>query len=69
MHTQALTHTGAVLSGAYIYPEPDAGRILMNGRDRAALLHRLSSNDIEHVRAHIPDWAHHGCLDSSCPCG
>ncbi len=50
MHTQALTHTGAVLSGAYIYPEPDAGRILMNGRDRAALLHRLSSNDIEHVR-------------------
>lgn len=50
MPTQGYIHNGAVLAGAYLRAEPDAGRILMRGRDRAALLHRLTTNDIERLR-------------------
>ncbi len=40
----------AALHGAALADEGEAGRILMRGRDRAALLHRLSTNDIERLR-------------------
>jgi aminomethyltransferase len=40
----------AALEGAALYDESGAGRIFMRGRDRAALLHRLSTNDIERLR-------------------
>src|SRR5215510_8318690 len=40
----------AALEGAALYDEPDAGRIFMRGRDRADLLHRLSTNDILRLR-------------------
>ncbi|MEN9937776.1 MAG: hypothetical protein RLZZ387_4355 [Chloroflexota bacterium] len=40
----------AALEGAAFAEEHDAGRIFMRGRDRAALLHRLSTNDIERLR-------------------
>jgi aminomethyltransferase len=36
----------AALGGAVLYDEATAGRIAMHGADRAALLHRLSTNDI-----------------------
>lgn len=36
----------AALHGAALAEEHSAGRILMRGRDRAALLHRLSTNDM-----------------------
>ena len=36
----------AALHGVALAEEHNAGRILMRGRDRAALLHRLSTNDI-----------------------
>jgi len=38
---QAIYHTAAILD------ESDRGRLWMRGRDRAALLHRLSTNAIE----------------------
>jgi aminomethyltransferase len=38
------------LEGAVLYDETSAGRILMRGRDRAALLHRLSTNNIEQLK-------------------
>lgn len=38
------------LTGAALAEEHSAGRILMRGRDRAALLHRLSTNDILRLR-------------------
>jgi aminomethyltransferase len=40
----------AALTGAALIDEPNAGRILMHGRDRAALLQRLTTNDIERLR-------------------
>lgn len=40
----------AALHGAAVVEEPSAGRLFMRGRDRAALLHRLSTNDIERLR-------------------
>jgi aminomethyltransferase len=40
----------AALEGAALYDEADAGRIFMRGRDRADLLHRLSTGDILRLR-------------------
>jgi aminomethyltransferase len=40
----------AALAGAALHDEGAAGRIFLRGRDRAALLHRLSTNDIEGLR-------------------
>lgn len=40
----------AALESATLFEEHPAGRILMRGRDRAALLQRLSTNDIERLR-------------------
>ena len=40
----------AALEGAALYDESAAGRIFMRGRDRADLLHRLSTNDIAGLR-------------------
>jgi aminomethyltransferase len=40
----------AALAGAALHDEGPAARIFMRGRDRAALLHRLSTNDIERLR-------------------
>jgi tRNA-modifying protein YgfZ len=40
----------AALEGAALYDESDAGRIFMRGRDRADLLHRLSTGDILRLR-------------------
>jgi len=40
----------AALQSAALHDEASAGRIFMRGRDRAALLHRLSTNDIERLR-------------------
>lgn len=48
-----MTHPApyrAALEGAALVDESAAGRIFMRGRDRAALLHRLSTNDIERLR-------------------
>ncbi len=42
-------YTGA-LERVALADERSAGRIVMRGRDRAALLHRLSTNDIEHLK-------------------
>jgi aminomethyltransferase len=39
----------AALEGAAVADESGRGRIFMHGRDRAALLHRLSTNDIERL--------------------
>jgi aminomethyltransferase len=39
----------AALEGAALVDEAVAGRIFMRGRDRAALLNRLSTNDIERL--------------------
>lgn len=44
-YTTALNHVA-------IADERAAGRIFMRGRDRAALLHRLSTNDIERLKPH-----------------
>jgi folate-binding protein YgfZ len=40
----------AALDGAALADESAAGRIFMRGRERAALLHRLSSNNIERLK-------------------
>lgn len=40
----------AALEGAALHDEGAAGRIFLRGRDRAALLHRLSTNDVERLR-------------------
>jgi tRNA-modifying protein YgfZ len=40
----------AALEGAAFVDEAAAGRMFLRGRDRAALLHRLSTNDIERLR-------------------
>lgn len=40
----------AALEGCVWTDESSAGRIVMRGRDRAALLHRLSTNNIERLR-------------------
>lgn len=40
----------AALSGAALFDSSDRGRIWMRDRDRAALLHRLSTNHIERLR-------------------
>jgi folate-binding protein YgfZ len=40
----------SALERAVIADERTAGRIFMRGRDRAALLHRLSTNDIERLK-------------------
>lgn len=40
----------AALERAVFIDERPAGRIFMRGRDRAALLHRLSTNDIERLQ-------------------
>jgi aminomethyltransferase len=39
----------AVIDGAAYYDNNATGRIWMRGRDRAALLHRLTTNDIERL--------------------
>jgi aminomethyltransferase len=46
----ASTDYQAALKGAALYDESSAGRIFMRGRDRADLLHRLSSGDILRLR-------------------
>jgi folate-binding protein YgfZ len=48
--TSAHPDYQAVFEGAALYDESAAGRIFMRGRDRAELLHRLSSNDITRLR-------------------
>lgn len=48
MHIQESCYLSA-LEGVAINDERTAGRIFMRGRDRAALLHRLSTNDIERL--------------------
>ena len=40
----------AALAGAAYADEGERGRIFMRGRDRAALLHRISTNDVERLR-------------------
>src|SRR6266545_5516668 len=50
MATSAHPDYQAVIEGAALYDESAAGRIFMRGRDRAELLHRLSSNDITGLR-------------------
>jgi tRNA-modifying protein YgfZ len=40
----------AALDGAALFDENNAGRMLMRGRDRADLLHRLSTGDILRLR-------------------
>src|SRR6478672_5528897 len=40
----------AALNGAALADEGGAGRVFMRGKDRAALLHRLSTNDITRLR-------------------
>src|SRR5215204_6556205 len=40
----------AALHGAALADESDAGRVFMRGKDRVALLQRLSSNDIARLR-------------------
>jgi aminomethyltransferase len=40
----------AALDGAALVDEHGAGRIFMRGKDRAALLHRLSTNDIARLK-------------------
>jgi aminomethyltransferase len=40
----------AALEGAVLHDETSAGRIWMRGRDRATLLHRLSTNNIEQLK-------------------
>ncbi|HJZ48801.1 MAG TPA: glycine cleavage T C-terminal barrel domain-containing protein [Roseiflexaceae bacterium] len=40
----------AALDGAALADERTAGRVFMRGRDRAALLHRLSTNDIARLK-------------------
>ena len=47
---EAVPAYHAALEGAALYDESAAGRIFMRGRDRAVLLHRLSTNDIERLR-------------------
>lgn len=49
MHGNESSYTSA-LEHIAIADERAAGRIFMRGRDRAALLHRLSTNDIERLR-------------------
>nr|PZN32732.1 MAG: glycine cleavage system protein T [Chloroflexota bacterium] len=50
--TQRTAYAGyeAALTGAALIDESSAGRIFMRGRDRAALLQRLSTNDVERLR-------------------
>jgi aminomethyltransferase len=48
MPVNETSYTGA-LEHVAIADERAAGRIFMRGRDRAALLHRLSTNDIERL--------------------
>jgi aminomethyltransferase len=48
--TEAPAAYQAALAGAALAEEHAAGRIYMRGRDRAALLHRLSTNDILALR-------------------
>jgi tRNA-modifying protein YgfZ len=40
----------AAIEGAALADEGAAGRIFLRGRDRAALLHRLSTNDIDRLK-------------------
>lgn len=44
------TAYAAALEGAAFFDESARGRILMRDRDRAALLHRLSTNHVERLR-------------------
>jgi tRNA-modifying protein YgfZ len=48
--TDTLSGYRAALEGAAVRDEGDCGRIEMRDRDRAALLHRLSTNAIEGLR-------------------
>src|SRR5262245_61737727 len=48
--TSAPPDYQAALHEAALYDENDAGRIFMRGRDRADLLHRLSTGDILRLR-------------------
>jgi tRNA-modifying protein YgfZ len=48
--TDTLPGYRAALEGAAVRDESDCGRIEMRDRDRAALLHRLSTNAIEGLR-------------------
>jgi tRNA-modifying protein YgfZ len=49
INTSAASYRAAI-EGAAFADEAGRGRILMRGRDRAALLQRLSTNDIERLR-------------------
>ncbi|WP_298820478.1 CAF17-like 4Fe-4S cluster assembly/insertion protein YgfZ [Chloroflexus sp.] len=46
----AITAYQAIYTGAVVADETDRGRLWMRGRDRAALLHRLSTNHIERLQ-------------------
>lgn len=50
MTTESQTTIAAALEGAAYAEEHSAGRILMRGRDRAALLQRISTNDMLRLR-------------------
>ena len=45
-----LAAYSAALEGAALYESSALGRVWMRDRDRAALLHRLSSNNIERLK-------------------
>jgi aminomethyltransferase len=49
-HTTAAPAYHAALDGAALAEEHSAGRIFLRGRDRAALLQRLSTADVERLR-------------------
>lgn len=50
MNQETLTAYEAVYGQAAVINESDRGRLWMRGRDRAALLHRLSTNHIERLQ-------------------
>jgi aminomethyltransferase len=51
MHTTSLPHDyRAVIEAAALVDETSVGRIFMRGKDRAALLQRLSTNDVAQLR-------------------
>ncbi|MEF3275679.1 MAG: glycine cleavage system protein T [Chloroflexus sp.] len=50
MNTSAIATYEAIYARAVVVDEIDRGRIWMRGRDRAALLHRLSTNHIEQLQ-------------------
>ncbi|OAN45909.1 glycine cleavage system protein T [Chloroflexus islandicus] len=51
MNEAVMSGYEAVYAGAVAIDESDRGRLWMRGRDRASLLHRLSTNHIERLQA------------------